>query len=1041
MNNKVLVCIKFLSSGIVFLCLFFFTSTSVFATQRIDISVNKDDVRNLVHFKFKPDHAIKAEDEHRGGYNLYLEIDFLDDLDNIIFTYPKTEVLIMNKQSSDIAGDPDLGNDLIWHNSYLNYDLYISPPCLDNLNEITKMRIEHSGGNEASSDGVSFNYTSISDNNSGYVGVGVLNSYTINHPISFDPNISLSFFTKSVNTYQCNGFLFNTIVPYGGCPDYSGNTSFPYYDIEIKNNSNQSIISPLVINGTDYYDIIFPTTTIEIANQFPLSFQNVYTEFSEPFDITISDANGTIFTDTNIQPNSSLDFEFSDPSNMGTFYVYSDCKIQDRIKIHYGQTVIVNGATLEFMNESSGIIIDRGGTLILDNAVLSGKECFDNRKYIGYNWAGIQLKGDMNTFHPIDPLNNMHPHHGLLYALNGTKIKDAKQAIFVIDLVNLDDIGVDTDTNPDVDHGGGILKLDNVLFEDNIKCIEMYPINYFGGNVENSISNSKFVNYFTHTDSNENPISFTQISLIGTEDLKIEGCQFMDDVNHSWVNYKPITAIHIRNSKVQIGDENEEDKENEFLNLKKAIDIYETGGFDVLVHIYNNVFTGLDKAITLNTAKHTIIKDNEFSVSRGADPAYSSTAKDTYCIMAFESSGFEITKNTFKTSHNPINERGIVLVNTYDTNNDMAEINANTFIGNSTDGFISGIEFDGNNNSLQLRCNNFGSNSKHEADWRFVNNAQLETQGLNPTIGGDVGENYFNNTWGTNSTNNIFFDSVSPEQNSEITLYADVQASLPSRISGDGGNLSSVSQSIGLEFKCEDRYGLPLDNGGEPPISNCSSSGFILRTYQKQDNLNKIEEALLCEGSVKGIKSLVATYANKDDFFSARAQLDQLPLDTEENIEFYETFDAMLTTLENEGTAGKSAYALSKIKDCAGEPNPQARKGKIATYAESILAMKEGKTFERSAAALKSNSQYQKNLNGSLRLELVPNPATTKIRLNLSEAGSFKIYDLNGKLQWKQNLQEAVVLDVSHLSNGFYICEFTSQISGKIQTGKLLINH
>ena len=459
------------------------------------------------------------------------------------------------------------------------------------------------------------------------------------------------------------------------------------------------------------------------------------------------------------------------------------------------------------------------------------------------------------------------------------------------------------------------------------------------------------------------------------------------------------------------------------------------------VHIYNNAFTLLDKAITLNTAKHTIIKDNEFSVSRGADPAYSSTAKDTYCIMAFESSGFEITKNTFKTTNEPINERGIVLVNTYDTNNDMAEINANTFVGHSTDGFVSGIEFDGNNNSLQLRCNNFGSNSKHEADWRFVNNAQLETQGLNPFDGGDIGENYFNNTWGTNSTNHIFFDSVSSEQNSEITLYADVQASLPSRVTGTGGSLSSNSSYQDDPFPCEDEYDLPLGNGGDPPISNCSSSGFILRTYQKQDNLNKIEEALLCEGSVKGIKSLVATYANKDDFFSARAQLDQLPLDTEENIEFYETFDAMITTLENEGTAGKSAYALSKIEEVAGVPNPKARKGKIATYAESILAMKEGKTFERSAVVLKSNSQYQKNLNGSLRLELVPNPATNKIRLNLSEAGSFKIYDLNGKLQWKQNLQEAVLLDVSHLSNGFYMCEFTSQISGKIQTGKLLINH
>jgi len=592
-----------------------------------------------------------------------------------------------------------------------------------------------------------------------------------------------------------------------------------------------------------------------------------------------------------------------------------------------------------------------------------------------------------------------------------------------------------------VDHGGGILKLDNVLFEDNKTCIMMYPINYFGDNVENSISNSTFVNYFTHTDSNGNPISFSQISLIGTEDLKIEGCQFIDEVSHSWVYYKPITAIHIRNSKVQIGDENDEDRRNRFLNLKKAIDIYETGGFAVPVHIYNNVFTNLDKAITLNTTKHTIIKDNEFTLSEGTDPAFDSSPKDTYCIMAFESSGFEITKNTFKTSHIPVNERGIVLVNTYDTDNDMAEINANTFIGSSsTKGFISGIEFDGNNNSLQLRCNNFGSNSKHDADWRFVNNAQFEAQGLNPAIGGDVGENYFNNTWGANSTNHISFDSVSPDQNSEITLYADVEASLPTRLAEAGGNLSSFSQAKGKEFPCEDKYNLPLDDGGDPPISNCSSSGYTLRTYQKQDNLYQIEDALLCEGSVKGIKSLVATYANNDNFISARTQLDQLPLDTEENIAFHETFDAMITTLENEGTAGKSAYALAKIKEVAGEPDPQSRKGKIATYAESILAVTEGKIFERSAAALKKNSQSQNNLIGHLELDLAPNPATNEISLNISEAGTLNIYDLNGKLQWKQNLQEAIMLDVSHLSNGFYICEFTAQISGKTQSGKLLIN-
>ncbi len=190
----------------------------------------------------------------------------------------------------------------------------------------------------------------------------------------------------------------------------------------------------------------------------------------------------------------------------------------------------------------------------------------------------------------------------------------------------------------------------------------------------------------------------------------------------------------------------------------------------------------------------------------------------------------------------------------------------------------------------------------------------------------------------------------------------------------------------------------------------------------------------MCSSIVWADKILVGTFIGENNLTDARNRLESIPLDTEDNIQFVNVYDPLLTALENGIGSGKTAEARSKIHHLSSNIN--SHKESVA-FAESALALLEGKTYVRKT--LNTINQLQ---NESIKPSFIlsPNPANNLVNIQFLEGlnnidGQLLFFDAQGtliKTHFLKNRQSNLSIDISSLNAGIYIVQWLGEDGQKI---------
>ena len=703
--------------------------------------------------------------------------------------------------------------------------------------------------------------------------------------------------------------------------------------------------------------------------------------------IGMLDAHATVQAATNYASTGWQSYTLTNGENLwediSVRYVAGDIVVSD------GQTLIIRNSTL-MMQSGTAIIVEKGGRLFIDNGKITNG-C------VGQNWEGIIVEGeDVNQPLPDVYLNSYVSNHGVVILENAI-IQNAKMGIYGKAEGYNSGIGIIHATNTEfLNNGTGIL------------------LEFFYRNQHSVIRDCIF-------DGNGHGIGLLGNGLTTeyvTNNLIIEGNLFKD----SGLAGRTV-GITVWSSSGDIGSFTNANSQNTFEDLYKGIDVYSLLNPRMTVNIYNNEFTNVEKGITLNTTAFNIVEGNRFLNIPVA--ASSNTDDATYGVQALQAFGLDLIENVFEAADNADNTFGLILGETalYSPDGTMNETNIfnNTFRGP----FQSATQIEGDNRRLDFFCNNYAE--VEGIDWEFIDDAQLDAQGL-PNADGA-----FTNTWNI-SADNIHRHIEANEilTGTQIILIPDIPTEAGLIEDKIVGNVDYSMVFQGDAF-CPDSPEMPPPNppgGGGYEIcwEQAAQEANDLKGLVHKKKYELVKEELVCKDKVWSDKLLVAVFAGEKDFLQARERLEKVPQDSEPNQEFYQVYDAILTVLENGSTSGKSQSARNLLYSIA---NPIGKKGNEARnettiLAQSALAMLYGEEYNRGIAEKNIEDEFESLNNSQNILQVFPNPAQNYIKLegDKIEEGILNIFDQQGQLVLKTEIENTNWIDISNLQNGIYFINY-----------------
>ncbi len=167
------------------------------------------------------------------------------------------------------------------------------------------------------------------------------------------------------------------------------------------------------------------------------------------YELTVSNEQGcsqTLSIEVGVENIPNLGVDFATGYSLTSNEVWSEktMRVRGKLRVPSGRTLDIEGIEVEFLDEASGIVVEKGATLKVNNAILRGNSC-ENRA-----WSGILAKGDAYKL-------QSQVQHQAQIQLTNTKIQDAY-------------IGVEMGegySDSFLATGGGILQASNVAFVNN----------------------------------------------------------------------------------------------------------------------------------------------------------------------------------------------------------------------------------------------------------------------------------------------------------------------------------------------------------------------------------------------------------------------------------------------------------------------------------------------------------------------------------------------------------------------------------------------
>lgn len=261
-----------------------------------------------------------------------------------------------------------------------------------------------------------------------------------------------------------------------------------------------------------------------------------------------------------------------------------DEKVNGQLTIRNGKTLHIHEVNVEFVNNESGIVVEPGGTLILDGAYLTAISCLDH-----VAWKGIEVYGT-----------------GVVEVKNYAHITQAETAIKSID-------------------GGTIIASNNALFYNNGLAIDI------SANTPQN-NNSSFNDCFF---SNNPDMLFDQnydfVRLENVDGVTFERCRFtsgFERTNATPPHTGSNTGILATNSEVNIS------RFSEFIGLDVGVHVNSTGANLFNSTIIESDFKDCFIGIFTGGAYDVVTTNNFFS-------------NNLVGIYARNNGGYNLAENTF----------------------------------------------------------------------------------------------------------------------------------------------------------------------------------------------------------------------------------------------------------------------------------------------------------------------------------------------------------------------------------------------------------
>ncbi|OWY19305.1 hypothetical protein C7N43_29360, partial [Sphingobacteriales bacterium UPWRP_1] len=675
-----------------------------------------------------------------------------------------------------------------------------------------------------------------------------------------------------------------------------------------------------------------------------------------------------------------------------TEWSFENIHILGKITVPAGATLHINNALVEFEDETSGIVVQKGGVLIAENnTILRGNSC--NQTI----WSGILIEG--NAFEPIPASaysdGMFFEHHGIARFKSNVVIEGAKAGIQAGDFID----GSLPPTDANNTYGGGALFIEQTHFINNSVGAYLLP-QFKGDNLFTRLSDCTvtFSAAFGSTHMFEN-IGYTGIYAI--RPYVVQGCTFQNAAASFAVNERGTGIISNIYGGWVIPSLN--GTPCYFSNLYKGIDAYSLGSLQSGLFVAQNVFDEVSKSITLNGNTASLISQNQFLRLN----------KNSYAIYALGTRGLSIYNNTITVSVLPddYNEKpfGIALQN---SGIGGALVLKNTFQPHNAaqaavQRFRAAVQVEGNNNpNVQIDCNTFSAFS--DFDLRIFDSPDFQDQGgciaaddnINPTA------NNWHNPATIAGTYHIYYANATESFN--VTYQPGYEPTLVS------GNVET--------FDCNDDYNdcnSFIFEGGEIAVriaylqnrmyQSATQQEYerfyaeLMRTYLQNSMLTQAKAETELRNDTEGNKILIATYTDERELEKADSLLQTLSQETPEDVDFYNFFNAYLYELWNNTDQmpfeGKALSPVAfQIQSMASNNNATSH---ISLFAQAAVATKQNNQYHRTPVDFKTNPTA--DIVTKDVLQVAPNPAPNEALISLrtddwQQISSLKVYSLTGKL-------------------------------------------
>ncbi len=497
-----------------------------------------------------------------------------------------------------------------------------------------------------------------------------------------------------------------------------------------------------------------------------------------------------------------------------------------------GRVLTIDGATIHFMDEHSGILVEEGGVLeVINGAVLRGSYCSADF------WRGIIAAGDVNAEHPTTYLTQGSSNHGIVVIEGESTIRDAT-------------IGIQT--------GNGIIRAVDANFIDNVVGIS---IGILGGIIDLGFSAETQHVIEGNNFGIEAPIIVSQTlpQYGGIQLFNVMDPIFIDNINIFYNNDPNLIVQGIGNVNSIILCQ-----DNIFNDLHTGINLSSTSNVSLNL-IYDNIFNNTEKGIMAVGGIGPAIKRNQFNnIPMGTHSV------DTYGAFCINNRPTIIDNNTFETLVSNNETKGLVIANT----SDFVHIADNSFDG----AFGAGTQFQGGNTNVLLECNSYTSAPK--VDWYIAGNSSLNNQG--DCEGFEEAPFALNNNWHAESTGYHIFRynsnngnlSIDHDPCSEPTLTS------PNVINTPCGFISEVACCAGAN----------VEENPDDRVTISQNLNQLLEQGNQQGAINLLTQ----QQAEWADRLLVGTYFSLGDKTSATTALGRIPQNTPYNVAFHDMFNALI---------------------------------------------------------------------------------------------------------------------------------------------------